>query len=351
MYSIESTARSTGRTSAVDLAHALVALYEKIQPLAPAAREQLVVDAVARAAQATPPLCVFDAATSRTLRRPPHVVLLVGTPTTLEHLETVGYALFAHTPVGIAAYEQWARRPGAATTEPLPADAVTPRTDLPEGLRSVFELLQCYRTANRPVGIYWLFPLLVWMLAPRPWGWPLRVVAERVPACPVRTTGPAVCEGLPPGCAVRVYHWRAREWRHLANLVKYVMQYQCQVLAGRLREPLRALRPCQRSDPLDVDPHMNDALLLVVGGTPLATAIVSDLGSYLYVDALCAHTSAGGGSMMVQHLQSLVYASGNRLRSIRLSVWDPAGAAFYRARGWEPLSEFPDGRELVWQPT
>jgi hypothetical protein len=303
-------------------------------------------------------LCVFQSETW-VLRRSADAQPMTIRRSKLTDLESIGYLVFAAQPVPNDRYCQWARQAAAA---PLSPAQLAVRPDLPTGwsLDALFTLLACYRRANRAVGLYWMFPLLYLCLRDRTsWnggtsaGAVIHVAEERLSTCPVPTATVRACDAvhLPPGCAVHMHHWSRGQWTDLHPLVRYVMQYQCQVLASPVGAEGREWTSCGRQDTLELDPQWMNLWVLTVGGTPLATAAVTEWpkeAGYLYVDSLCAHTGAGGGSMMLDHLKAYVHASAGRLQSIQLSTWDADGSRFYAQRGWVPDPAHPDGREMVW---
>ena len=160
----------------------------------------------------------------------------------------------------------------------------------------------------------------------------------------------SLCEGLPPGCGVRVHHWPAKHWRAWRQPLRFLLQYQCQVLAGDVGSDTRSWSSAVKADDIDLHPDWDDLYLLTVGGVPSATAVVTATtppGRW-YIGWICGHTRTGAGAMLLQHLQSIVAATTPAVSGLALSAMTERTRQLYRDRGFRSLPEYPDGREMVW---
>ena len=145
-----------------------------------------------------------------------------------------------------------------------------------------------------------------------------------------------------------VYYWPPQTWAPWRIPVRYLLQYQCQVLSSPVGDAQRAGSAAHAADTIDLDPLYDALYVLTVGGQPQATAIVSgtDAQRRWYLALICGHHHTGAGALLLQHLQASAAATG--VPGIALSAFGDACRDVYRQRGFRSLPNFPDGREMVW---
>ena len=131
--------------------------------------------------------------------------------------------------------------------------------------------------------------------------------------------------------------------------VRYLLQYQCQLLTSKIGDPAREYSSTYSAETLELDPEHDQLFMLTIGGVPAATAVVAgtmDTVGRWYIGHICSHTRTGAGAMLLQHLQSLAAAEG--IPGLSLSAFGPENIRVYKARGFLSDPAHPDGREMFW---